>query len=331
VVLFHVTADTTWSNLPLSGLFVDMLRRVVGLAGTPDDVGAEARTAGARTHRASPDARRLRHLRVAASERPRGRPRPCGTGHRGASARFYGPLDSSLAVNALLPGDRLAPLDYAPLSARFTGLVGAQTLDLRAPLLTLALLLFVLDTVASLWLSGHLANLFGRMRRAGATAAILLAAGLALAPLDRAGAQGLPPLSRDEAQAALVTHLAYVITGDSQVDATSKAGLTGLTQMLANRTALEPGEPVGVDPARDEIAFYPVLYWPIVAGRAQPSEAAVRKLDAFMKGGGTVVFDTRDALNARPAERRLPRASTCAGCSQPWISRNSNRCRRTTS
>ena len=33
IVLFHVTADTTWSNLPLSGLFVDMLRRVVAKAG----------------------------------------------------------------------------------------------------------------------------------------------------------------------------------------------------------------------------------------------------------------------------------------------------------
>ncbi len=32
IVLFHVTADTTWSNLPLSGLFVDMLRRVVAEA-----------------------------------------------------------------------------------------------------------------------------------------------------------------------------------------------------------------------------------------------------------------------------------------------------------
>ena len=33
VVLFHVTADTSWSDLPLSGAFVDMLRRVVSLAG----------------------------------------------------------------------------------------------------------------------------------------------------------------------------------------------------------------------------------------------------------------------------------------------------------
>ena len=32
LVLFHVTADTRWSDLPLSGAFVDMLRRIVALA-----------------------------------------------------------------------------------------------------------------------------------------------------------------------------------------------------------------------------------------------------------------------------------------------------------
>ena len=32
VVLFHVTANADWSNLPLSGLFVDMLRRLVALS-----------------------------------------------------------------------------------------------------------------------------------------------------------------------------------------------------------------------------------------------------------------------------------------------------------
>ena len=31
IVLFHVTANSDWSNLPLSGLFVEMLRRVVAL------------------------------------------------------------------------------------------------------------------------------------------------------------------------------------------------------------------------------------------------------------------------------------------------------------
>src|SRR5262249_9165360 len=32
-VLFHVPARSEWSNLPLSGLFVDMLRRIVDLSG----------------------------------------------------------------------------------------------------------------------------------------------------------------------------------------------------------------------------------------------------------------------------------------------------------
>ena len=34
IILFHVSADTRWSNLPLSGAFVDMLKRIVSLAGS---------------------------------------------------------------------------------------------------------------------------------------------------------------------------------------------------------------------------------------------------------------------------------------------------------
>ena len=70
--------------------------------------------------------------------------------------------------------------------------------------------------------------------------------------------------------------------------------------MLASRTALEPGEPIGIDLSRDELAFYPLLYWPIAASRPLPNEAAIRRLDGFMKGGGTVIFDTRDAMSVRP-------------------------------
>jgi hypothetical protein len=69
---------------------------------------------------------------------------------------------------------------------------------------------------------------------------------------------------------------------------------------LARRTSLTPGDPVGVDLARDELSFYPLLYWPIVANRPMPPQAAIEKIGAFMKQGGTIVFDTRDALYARP-------------------------------
>src|SRR5213079_2327354 len=65
-------------------------------------------------------------------------------------------------------------------------------------------------------------------------------------------------------RSTLETRLAYVITGDAEVDRISKAGLQGLTLFLAQRTALE----------------------------------ALEHIDAYMKQGGTVLFDTRDAVEA---------------------------------
>ncbi len=54
-------------------------------------------------------------------------------------------------------------------------------------------------------------------------------------------------------------------TGDAEIDEISRQGLDGLGRLLAVRTAVEPGQPVGVNILTDEIAFYPVLYWPVLA------------------------------------------------------------------
>src|SRR6185312_3697147 len=84
------------------------------------------------------------------------------------------------------------------------------------------------------------------------------------------------------------------------VDSISKSGLGGLTLFLAQRTALEAGEPIGLDIARDELAFFPLIYWPISPNAAKPSPAALARIDAYMKNGGTVLFDTRDSVMAPP-------------------------------
>src|SRR6478752_1178478 len=66
---------------------------------------------------------------------------------------------------------------------------------------------------------------------------------------------------------------------------------------------------MGLDPARDELSFFPIIYWPISLKAAKPSQAALERIDAYMKRGGTVLFDTRDALDAPPGaggENRAP-------------------------
>jgi hypothetical protein len=154
----------------------------------------------------------------------------------------------------------------------------------------------MVDTLVSIWLTGGVP-----LRRKGALAALGLVASLGLAAIPhqvRAGDS--PPISDRDMDAALSTRLAYVVTGDASVDETSKLGLTALTRVLGSRTSAELADPVALDPARDELAFYPLIYWPIVAGLPQPKPEARTRIAAFMKNGGTMVFDTRDALTARP-------------------------------
>ena len=169
--------------------------------------------------------------------------------------------------------------------------------DLRGPIFLAALLLLLLDSLVVLFLGGGISRLLPRLGRATAASAIIAFVMLALTA-NHASAQRTT--KSDVPQSALETKLAYVVTGNTEVDSISKAGLAGLTLFLAQRTALEPGDPIGLDIARDELAFYPLIYWPIVPGAPRPTDAALKRIDTYMKDGGTVLFDTRDAVSAPP-------------------------------
>jgi hypothetical protein len=111
---------------------------------------------------------------------------------------------------------------------------------------------------------------------------------------------GVPSSSFAQSDEALIrsinnTVLGYIKTGNIKVDKTSHAGLLGLSAELFRRTSVEPVEPVGVDIERDEISIFPFLYWPMSEGQKIPSDLAVDKLNRFLRSGGLILFDTRDA------------------------------------
>ena len=100
--------------------------------------------------------------------------------------------------------------------------------------------------------------------------------------------------------AALDTRLAYVKTGLSDVDNVSQAGLTGLGLLLQTRTAYEPQAPMGVDLERDDLSFYPLLYWPMDPREKNLSAKALARVADYMRQGGTILFDTRDMSIGSP-------------------------------
>jgi hypothetical protein len=291
-VLFHITASPSWSSLPLSGLYVDMLKRLLALsAGTP------ARDLAGLT--SLPPVSVLDGFGHTVSPTPDMTPIPARDfSHTSVSPRhppgLYGAHDVESALNLVREKDRLSPLMGENLQAY--GSTHARALE--PWLLAAAMALLLLDALVALFLRGFTP---GKMRWIGAAAMLLLFASHARA--DDATAM----------KAALDTRLAYVKTGLADVDATSQMGLTGLGMALKSRTSYEPLEPMGVDPERDDLSLFPLLYWPMDPREKNLSPKALARVGDYMRGGGTIMFDTRDLTlgaargDASPGEQTLRR------------------------
>ncbi len=288
VVLFHVTANAEWSTLPLSGLFVQMLERLAVASAVTRPEPSALRGTTWRPVQILDGFGRLEdagNLPGIDGERlvtePPGPTMPPGI--------YEGP-ERRLALNVISPE---TPLDAAawPAGALVTGLNRPPEAPLGGWLLAVALLLLSADILASLALSGRLWPVRARRAGRGATrAALALLAVLAL-PGGEAGAQ-----ARDKAlEASLEVVLAHVLTGNAEVDDMARAGLRGLSEALFLRTSVEPAEPHGIDLEVDELAVYPLLYWPITPDQPIPSDEAYARLNRYLRTGGLILFDTRDA------------------------------------
>jgi hypothetical protein len=280
LVLVHTTAGPEWSNLALSGLYVDMLRRLVALsAGVPGD-GAGGPLDPLDTldgyGRLGPAPATALPFQAADGPNPRAGPRhPPG---------FYGREDARRAVNLSPQIASVAPLGALPSGVVRRDFADRPEIALGPGLLALALALIAADLLVSLVLRG----LLTRRRAAAAMLALAVLAGMP----HRTEAAEPPPGSPERVTAT--THLAYVRTGDAVLDTTSRAGLTGLADALARRTAVEPGVAEPIDVETDELAFYPLLYWPVSTAQAMPSDKAKTRLNVYMRNGGVILFDTRD-------------------------------------
>ena len=282
IVLVHTTASPDWSNLPMSGLFVNMLRRLVALSGGVTGAGANGTLEPLEVldgyGRLVPPPATAFPLSGDATADAIGPRHPPG---------FYGTDDARRALNLTASLTAIEPLGALPGGVARAAYGSRGEVPLKPGLLAVALALATVDLLIALALRGLLGRWTAR-RRAGAAAAAIL---LAVASLP------LKPARADDMQATKVTaetYLAYVRTGDGVVDDTSRSGLEGLVEVLNRRTAVEASGAVGVDLEADELAFFPLLYWPVTPGQRALSDQARTRINEYMRNGGTILFDTRD-------------------------------------
>lgn len=291
LVLVHTTANTLWSDLALSGFYVEMLRKVI-------DLSQGVAAAGDAADMLLPPLAVLDGFGRSVEPGPAVQPvqaRGLATTKAGPRSPpgWYGRLDSRQALN--LADASLVPrrLDRWPSDASVLLLdEPVREIRLLPWLLSAALLLFLADWLIGLGLRGMLPKL----QRSAAAGLILAATGLLVATAADAQPRRSTLSANDEfaLKAALDLRLAYVITGQADVDQMSRAGLYGLTEALFRRTSIEGTEPLGINLEADDVSLVPFLYWPIVPGQPPLSDGALRRIDQFMKTGGMILFDTRD-------------------------------------
>ena len=176
-------------------------------------------------------------------------------------------------------------------------LTGDSAVDFRPWLFGAALIALLADTLIVLILNGALRR--RSLKPASSAAAIVFGLGLSLSLFAAPGsalAQDAQPGDAELLESLDRTRLAYVITGDDDTDNISKLGLDSLSRYLFSRTALEPGTAIGVDIETAPLSLYPLIYWPMSEDADTPSPGAISRIDAYMKSGGTVLFDTRDRI-----------------------------------
>ena len=295
VVLIHTTANAEWTSLPLSGLFVQMLERLAVSTRARAPEADEMASVAWQPLRALDGFGQARDV----SDSPQVPGDIFSTRALGPdlSPGVYGSPLGSVALNIGTPDMDLRPVIW-PASVPVERDTIVQERDLKAPFLLAAMAALLIDILAALWLSGRL--------RRGAVAVLALGLGLAQPPA--------PAMAQTDDRLALQATsqvvLAHVLSGDARVDNVARAGLLGLSRVLYARTSIEPAEPMGVDLERDELTFFPMLYWPITENSPIPSAAAYERLNRYLRGGGMIVFDTRDAelaglTRTTPEARRL--------------------------
>ncbi len=286
IVLFHVTAGPEWSNLAIGGLYVDMLRRMLGMArAAPSESQAQdgnwapERVLNGFGRLTAPDiaAKPIEDSAFASTEISA--THPPGLYRLGARRQ---------ALNTVKNPESLKMI--GALNGVKTGTFGqVQTQTLGGLLLGLALLLLAIDVLFALHVSGR----FGYLRSLPwrRTTASFLVIGIFVVPTLSKAQDATADLE------ALNLHLAYVLTGDARTDQMSEAAMSGLADALTRRTTIEPDGAKGVNPETDTLVYYPFLYWPVDRNAPALSGEAVTRLNHYMASGGTIVFDTQDTAD----------------------------------
>ncbi len=296
IVLIHTTASPDWSDLPLSGSYVEILKRIINMAGQKK-INSDIRynslaplwTLDGWGQRETPPST---VTPLATEETENTTPSSLHPPGLYAHGSVQYALNIGSAISILKTPGSMPP----EIQRRHYGEETYEA-DLMPLLLATAFMLLLADSVIMLFLSGSIR--FFRLVCLILTFAFMPQHVFAQEPKN------------DTYKYADGLYLAYMRSGDTTIDTTAQAGLENLAQTLRQRTSADVQGVVGLNPGTDELAFFPLIYWPIYPYQEPLSSEAIDRIQHYLDYGGTILFDTREyesdgmRFNTSPAAQKL--------------------------
>tara|TARA_B100000524_G_scaffold284066_1_gene159668 strand:+ start:82 stop:876 length:795 start_codon:yes stop_codon:yes gene_type:complete len=90
-----------------------------------------------------------------------------------------------------------------------------------------------------------------------------------------------------------LTKIGYILTGEEETDAISKNGLEVISKYISSKTASILGKPESINLKKDELSYFPLIYWPIGPNLKNISKISIQKLKNFIQDGGLLIIDCK--------------------------------------
>ncbi len=280
VILFHVTSNNEWSNLPLSSLFSDIISRLLLIPKFKVNSNNQEMTMKQKINSFGELIDPLKNYSfVNQSKSSINYPSiqvPVG---------IYENENLSIALN--LAGNLNTESFYGEVNENILikNSYEKSVFKLKNLILITLFIMFLIDMIINLMLKKNF--LFKKAFKKSSIIALFLLFFIVTFNINN--------LQANENYNKIF--LAYVKTEDALLNQIAFKGLESLRKYLIERTSVNPKGVKEVDILRDKIFYFPLLYWQVVEEIPDFNEEIINKINNYLVSGGIIIFDLVNLSN----------------------------------
>lgn len=98
-------------------------------------------------------------------------------------------------------------------------------------------------------------------------------------------------LSEKDTEMLRGNKIGHILSGNKKIDDLSANGLNVISSFVSSKTASIFDKPKSINLDKDDLYFYPLIYWPITRNFEEIKDKQKKKVESFIQDGGLLLID----------------------------------------